>query len=58
MSKTYKITNKGTGKECYIRFVKDVADYIGKGRTIIWRKFKENGFYENKQFKVEKIEIL
>jgi len=63
----YKVTDKrfeeNEKNPEYIRQQQSVAIRIGKTRQCIWKQFKKerkNGksYFENKDYKVEKIEII
>jgi len=56
--KWHRVLDLNIGKVIYIRFQKDLAEHIGKSRQAIWKQVKKKGFYKDKNFKVEIIEVL
>lgn len=56
--KIYKVENKLSGDVHYFKLQKDVCKKIGRGKFVIWDKFKRKGFYENKEWLVKKENVL
>lgn len=58
MGYSHIILKKSNNKTTYKRLQKDVLKMIKVSQTTLWRQFKEQGYFENDDFKVEKIEII
>lgn len=56
--KAYRIKVKETNKVKYLRFQKDVAKQIGITAGAIRKQFRKKGHYENKDYVIERIEVL